>query len=214
MQTERSPMRVVIADDHRIFRDGLRPLLADAGIEVIGEAQDGAALLQLLDADAPDVVLLDLSMPGMSGLDALAELRRIAPRTRVVVLTMHDEPGFVRRAVELGASGYLLKNAGREELLRALTHVASGEAYLQGEITASLFQQISGDEPTRPFALSPREREVLQLAAGGLENKEIAAALGLSEATVKGYLKSAFERLGAHSRAEAVAIGLRLGILE
>lgn len=206
-------MRVVIADDHRIFRDGLRPLLAESGIEVVGEAEDGAALLELLGADPPDIVLLDLSMPGMSGLDALAKLRRIAPHTRVVVLTMHDEPGFVRRAVELGASGYLLKNAGREELLRALAHVASGEAYLQGEITASLFQQISGDAPTRPFTLSPREREVLQLAAGGLENKEIAATLELSETTVKGYLKTAFERLGARSRAEAVAIGLRLGIL-
>lgn len=207
-------MRVIIADDHRIFREGLRPLLVEAGIEVVGEAEDGDALLQMLALDTPDVVLLDLSMAGMPGLEALAQLRQVAPQTRVLVLTMHDEPGYIRRAIELGASGYVLKNAGRDELLRALTHVAAGQAYLQGEITASLFQQLSGDEPARPFALSPREHEVLQLAASGLQNKQIAAALELSEATVKGYLKTAFERLGARSRAEAVAIGLRLGILE
>jgi len=208
------PIRVVIADDHRIFREGLRPLLVDAGIDVIGEAEDGSALLGMLAADPPDVVVLDLSMPGIPGLEALAHVRQIAPTTRVLVLTMHDEPGYVRRAIELGAAGYVLKSAGRAELLRALTHVAQGDAYLQGEITGPLLRRLSGDEPARSLALSPREREVLQLAANGLENKQIAARLELSEATVKGYLRTAFERLGARSRAEAVAIGLRLGLLE
>src|SRR3989304_6009521 len=118
------PIRVVIADDHRIFREGLRPLLVDAGIDVIGEAEDGSALLSMLAENPPDVVVLDLSMPGIPGLEALAQVRQLVPTTRVLVLTMHDEPGYVRRAIELGAAGYVLKSAGRAELLRALTHVA------------------------------------------------------------------------------------------
>lgn len=206
-------MRVAIADDHRIVRDGIRWMLADAeSIEFAGEADSGAALLELL-ADSPvDVVLLDVRMPGMSGLEALEQIRREYPQVRVVMLSMHDQPAYVRRAIELGASGYLLKNTGRDELLRALDTVAEGGAYLQGDVVAPLITE-TASRPSSPH-LSPRERQVLQLVAHGYENKQIATELNIAEATVKTYMRGIFERLGASGRAEAVAVGLREGIIE
>jgi DNA-binding NarL/FixJ family response regulator len=206
-------MRVVVADDHRIVREGLAFLLSgEADVELVGEAGDVPELLDLLGRVETDIVLLDVRMPGASGLDALADLATEFPTVKVIMLTMHDEPSYVRRAVEGGAAGYLLKSAGREEVLRALRAVAEGKAYIQGEVTAPLVDELGA--PTDVLRLSPREIEVLQLVARGLENKQIARELDISEATVKTYLKSTFERLGARSRAEAVAVGLRSGLIE
>ncbi len=129
------------------------------------------------------------------------------------MLTIHEEPAYVRRAIELGASGYLLKNTGRAELVRALDTVAEGGAYLQGEVVGPLVTTI-GNPDSGESKLSPREAQVLQLVANGFENKQVATELGISEATVKTYLRGIFERLGAQSRAEAVAIGLRAGLIE
>ncbi len=206
-------MKVAIADDHRIVRDGLSWMLSDAeGIEIAGEADSGDALLDLLATTPIDVALVDVRMPGMSGLDALERIRAEFPQVRVVILSMHDQPAYVRRAIELGASGYLLKNTGRDELIRALEAVADGGAYLQGEVVAPLISEVrKGSSPAR---LSPRENEVLQLVARGYENKQIATELGIAEATVKTYLRGIFERLGVSSRAEAVAVGLREGLIE
>lgn len=208
-------MRVILADDHRIVRDGIRWMLAGEDVEVVGEAADGAELLALLEATPADLVLLDVRMPGMGGLEALERLHEVAPEIRVIVLSMHDEPAYVRRAVELGASGYLLKHATRDELLLALRVVADGRAYVQGELVGALIEQAAG--PASPAALpqlSRREREILQLAAGGRSNTAIAGALDISEATVKTHLKAVYERLEVASRAEAVAVGLRLGLIE
>lgn len=206
-------MRVVIADDHRIVRDGIRWMLADAHpIEIVGEAESGEALLALLAESPVDVVLLDVRMPGMSGLDALERIRREFPQVRVAVLSMHDQPAYVRRAVELGAAGYLLKNTGRDELIRALHTIAEGGSYLQGNVIAPLITDTVPNEPA-PH-LSPRERQVLQLVADGFENKQIATELQVAEATVKTYLRGIFDRLGVSSRAEAVAVGLREGMIE
>lgn len=206
-------MKVVIADDHRIVRDGIVWMLSDATpIDISGQAESGEALLELLAVQSVDVVLLDVRMPGMSGLDALERIAREYPQVRVIMLSMHDEPAYVRRAIELGASGYLLKSTGRDELIRALETVAEGGAYLQGDVVAPLIAHTESEPPS--VHLSPREQEVLQLVAHGLENKQIAAELGISDATVKTYLRGIFERLGVSSRAEAVAIGLRQQIIE
>lgn len=209
-------MRIIIADDHRVVREGLRWMLSDhPDIEVVGEAANGRELLELV-ADTPaDVVLLDVRMPEMTGLEALEVLQETAPDLKVIVLSMHDEPAYVKRAVELGASGYLLKSAGRDEIIRALLVVAEGRAYIQGEVTGPLLETVAGrDRVGTARELSPRERQVLALVAEGKENKQIARRLDVSEATVKTYLKSVFERLGVRTRAEAVAVALREGLID
>ncbi len=208
-------MKVIIADDHRTVREGLRWMLSEhPTIEVVGEAADGEELLRLVDDIDADVILLDVNMPGMGGLDALEAMRAKANKPRVIVLSMHDKPVYVRRAIELGAAGYLLKSAGRDELLRALQTVASGGVYLQGEVTGPLLDQVAAGGPTADRRLTVRQTEILALVADGQENKQIARALHISEATVKSYLQAAFERLGVHSRAEAVAVALRDGLIE
>jgi len=207
-------MRVVVTDDHRVVREGLRYMLNDApDVDVVGEAESGEELLALVDSEVVDVVLLDVRMPGMSGLDVLERLAEDAPQVRVLMLSMHDQPAYVRRAIELGAAGYLLKSAGRDELLTALQVAAEGGTYLSGELMEPLVATMAGR--TRSSGkLSPREHQVLQLVANGLENKQIATELDLSEATVKTYLRGVFERLEVSSRAEAAAVGLRLGLIE
>jgi two-component system invasion response regulator UvrY len=207
-------MRVVVTDDHRVVREGLRYMLNDApDVDVVGEAESGEELLALVGSEVVDVVLLDVRMPGMSGLDVLERLAEDAPQVRVLMLSMHDQPAYVRRAIELGAAGYLLKSAGRDELLTALQVAAEGGTYLSGELMEPLVATMAGR--TRSSGkLSPREHQVLQLVANGLENKQIATELDLSEATVKTYLRGVFERLEVSSRAEAAAVGLRLGLIE
>jgi DNA-binding NarL/FixJ family response regulator len=207
-------VRIVIADDHRVVREGITYMLSEEpDIEIVGDAAGGEELLDLLDDQPVDVVLLDVRMPGMSGFEVLERIGSDMPQVRVLMLSMHDQPGYVRRAVELGAAGYLLKSSGREELLRAIRTVADGGVYLQGELMEPLVADVTGTSGP-PGRISPRERQVLQLIANGYENKQVATELGLSEATVKSYLRGIFERLEVTSRAEAVAVGLRLGVIE
>jgi len=207
-------MRIVIADDHRVVREGIRYMLSDeTDIEIVGEAETGDELLGIIESEPVDVALLDVRMPGMSGFEVLERLVEIAPQVRVLMLSMHDQPAYVRRAMELGAAGYVLKSAGRDELLTALRVVAEDGTYLPSELMEPLIRGVTGRAgPTGK--LSPRERQVLQLVADGYENKQVAAELELSEATVKTYLRGVFERLEVSSRAEAVAVGLRLGVID
>lgn len=181
-------------------------------IDVVGEAGSGSELLAILAEASVDIALVDVRMPEMGGLEALELVRRDFPQVRVIMLSMHDAPAYVRRAVELGASGYLLKNTGRDELIRALETVAEGGVYLQGDVVAPLVTEVATTPST--LKLSPREREVLQLVAHGYENKQIATELEISEATVKTYLRGIFERFDVSSRAEAVAVALREGLIE
>ena len=207
-------MRLLIADDHGVVREGISYMLSgEADIEIVGEAANGEELLAFIEETPVDVVLLDVRMAGMGGLEALEHIGRDVPQIRVLMLSMHDEPGYVRRAIELGAAGYLLKSAGRDELLRAIRAVSDGDVYIQGELMEPLISNLAGPG-LAPGHLSPREREVLQLVANGLENKQIATNLGLSDATVKSYMRGIFERLEVTSRAEAVAVGLRLGSIQ
>lgn len=211
-------MRILLADDHRIVRDGLRWMLSDEpDIDIVDEVCDGQQLLDLLEErhDDFDVVLLDIRMPGLGGLEALEHLSRSGRnRPAVVVLSMYHDPFLVRRAVELGADGFLLKNTTREQLLFALREVYAGNGYVQSEVTGPLLDQVAGRMPT-PVApvLTPRERDVLSLVATGHANKQIATRLGITETTVKTHLKDIFTRLDAANRAEAVAKALRLGLL-
>ncbi len=207
-------MRVLIVDDHKVVRDGIRFMLSDASdIEIVGEADSAEAMFEIIDADPIDVVLLDIRMGGMTGLDALGRIASDYPQVSVLMLSMHDQPGYVRRAIELGASGYLLKSSGRDEILAAITAVAEGETYIQGSLMEPLLADVTGI-PRRTGTLSPREQQVLQLIANGSENKQIARELRLSEATVKTYIRGVFDRLEVSSRAEAVAVGLRIGVIE
>jgi DNA-binding NarL/FixJ family response regulator len=201
-------MRVAITDDHGIVREGIRWMLEEeSAIEIVAEADSGPALLAILESGPVDVVLLDVRMPDMSGLKVLEIIRSDYPDVRVIMLTMHDQSAYVRRAIELGAAGYVLKSAGREELVRAIEVAAAGDTYLHGGIVEGLVR--TAGQTAREFHLSPREKQVLQLIADGYENKQIARELDISEATVKTYVRETFERLGATSRAQAVAIGLR-----
>ena len=207
-------MRVLIVDDHKVVRDGIRFMLSDASdIEIVGEADSAEAMFEIIDADPIDVVLLDIRMGGMTGLDALGRIASDYPQVSVLMLSMHDQPGYVRRAIELGASGCLLKSSGRDEILAAITAVAEGETYIQGSLMEPLLADVTGI-PRRTGTLSPREQQVLQLIANGSENKQIARELRLSEATVKTYIRGVFDRLEVSSRAEAVAVGLRIGVIE
>jgi DNA-binding NarL/FixJ family response regulator len=207
-------MRIVLVDDHRVVRDGIRYLLSDEeAIEIVADVGSGAELFELLEAEPVDAVLLDVRMPDMSGFDVLEQIRGEIPQVRVIMLSMHDAPGYVRRAVELGAAGYLLKNASRSELLAALRSVGDGGAYIQTDLANPLVAELAGIGDSAR-SLSPREQQVLQLVAHGYENKQIASELAISDATVKTYLRGIFGTLEVTGRAEAVAVGLGRGLIE
>ncbi|MCH7669982.1 MAG: response regulator transcription factor [Acidobacteria bacterium] len=208
-------MKVIVVDDHRIVREGICMLLGrEADVELVGEASSGQELLTLLETTDCDVVLLDVRMPDKSGLEVLEELQERKFRPRVIVLSMHDDPSYVRRAIELGASGYLLKSVGKEELLRALGVVAAGGSYIQGEITAPLIARMVDPSSSGPIgALSLADIDMLQMLAEGLDNRAIAQRLGVSEAVVKAHLRSIYSHLEVKRRSEAVAVALRLGVI-
>jgi DNA-binding NarL/FixJ family response regulator len=194
-------------------------LSGEPDIEIVAEASDGQQLLEQLDAydGAVDVVLLDVRMPGLSGLDVLERLGGTGPlpdKPAVVILSMYSEPAVVRRAVELGAAGYLLKNTTRDQLLAALRHVAAGNCFVQADITRPLLDHVAGRDRLEELPkLTERELQVLDLVAAGQANKQIATELGLSEATIKTHLKAIFARLHAANRAEAAAKALQLGLI-
>jgi DNA-binding NarL/FixJ family response regulator len=193
-------------------------LAGEPDIDIVAEVGDGQELLDELAAHTTvDLVLLDVRMPGLGGLDALQRLSHMwkdQNKPRVIVLSMHDEPAVVRRAIELGAAGYLLKSSTREELLAALRHVAAGQCVVQAAVTGPLLDHVAGRHRVPGFSiLTDRELQVLGLVARGMANKQIAVALDLSEATIKTHLKAIFVRLDAANRAEAVAKALQLGLI-
>ncbi|GAA4915941.1 DNA-binding NarL/FixJ family response regulator [Nonomuraea thailandensis] len=203
-------IRLLIADDHPIVRDGLRGMFAgDPGFEVIGEAADGAQAVELARALRPDVILMDLRMPGTDGVAAIKELARLGSPARVLVLTTYDTDRDVMPAIEAGATGYLLKDTGRDELVRAVRTAARGEAVLSPSVATRLLGQVR--TPADP--LSARELEILRLIADGATNREAAARLFISEATVKSHVLHIYTKLGVNDRAAAVATAFRRGLL-
>ncbi len=205
-------MRVIIADDHRIVREGLRMILAhEPEIEIVEEVEDGADLLAALEEVEVDVVLLDIRMPGLSGLETLESLRERHQPVRVVILTMYDDPAYLRRAVELGADGYLLKSVDRDELTRALRAVASGQSYIQGELAGPLVATMQATGAID--GVDTEDKQLLELLADGLDNQQLAERLGLSEPAVKARLRRLYRTLGVKRRSEAVAVALRLRLI-
>jgi DNA-binding NarL/FixJ family response regulator len=204
-------VRLVVADDHPVVRDGIVGMVSsDPEIEVVGEASDGAEAVALVRALAPDVVLMDLRMPGMDGVTAIRELTRIEAACRVVVLTTYDADADVLPAIEAGATGYLLKDATREQLLRAVHAAANGRTELAPSVVSRLVGRVRAPDAS---LLTARELEVLGLVADGATNRQVGAQLHLSEATVKTHLVNLYAKLGVGDRAAAVAEGFRRGLL-
>ncbi|GIF42437.1 response regulator [Actinoplanes xinjiangensis] len=209
-----APLRVVIVDDHPVVRDGLRGMLGtQPDLEVVGEAADGTEALTVAAATRPDVVLTDLRMPEPSGGTLIRLLLERLPQTRILVLTTHDTDSDVLPAVEAGAIGYLLKDAPREELFRAVRAAARGESVLSPSVAAVLLARVRPRRPAPEATLSAREREVLALIAEGRTNREAAAALFVTEATVKTHLLHIYAKLGVPDRASAVSAAHRCGLL-
>jgi DNA-binding NarL/FixJ family response regulator len=210
-------IRVLICDDQEVVREGLRVMLRGASeIEVVGAAEDGAAAVALLDAARPDVVLMDLRMPGVNGIQATREIRQRRPGARVLVLTTYDADEWVFDAIRSGAAGYVLKDTPAEDLIAAIRAVAAGKTPVDPKVAGRLFAQIARTAPVdaAPLAeLSPRERDVLALLARGLSNADIAATVHLSEGTVRNYVSTILSKLGVADRTQAAILGIRAGLL-
>lgn len=212
-------MRILIADDHAVLREGLRLLLdGTEGLEVVGEAADGEEALRQAEELRPDIVLLDLAMPRMGGLEAARRLREILPGAKVVILTVHDQEQFVFQALQAGASGYLLKESGSAEILSAMRAVAAGGCYLSPRISRTVIQDYLRQEQKRPRgaqagSLSERECEVLRLIAEGSSNRQIAAQIHLSPKTVENHRANIMRKLGVHNRVALVKAALKLGLI-
>ena len=208
-----TPIRILVADDHPIVRGGLVALLSAADdIEVVGEASDGEMAVRLALESLPDLVLMDLRMPGIDGDVATARILSAQPGIRVVVLTTYESDDSILRAIEAGASGYLLKAAPQEEILAGIRSVARGEVALAPSIAALLVRRVRAPQ-TRSVTLSDRETQVLALVAAGMSNRTIAAELFVSEATVKTHLLHTFEKLGVSDRTRAVTLAMERGLL-
>ena len=209
-------IRLLIVDDHPIVRSGLVAAMdGQSGIEVVGAAGSGSEALLMAARLLPCIILLDLEMPGAGGISVLPELLRAAPNTRVLVFTAYDSDELVHGALDAGAAGYLIKGAPIEEIVRALHAVRAGGAYLAARVAKRLFRTSDGSRfPPASTVLSERETQVLRRVAEGLANKQIAAALHITERTVKFHLSSVFTKLGADNRAQAVALAVQRGFLD
>ena len=213
------PLRVLLADDHGLVRAGMRAMLAEIeGVEVVAEAADGLEALRLIRETRPDVALVDISMPGMNGIEVATRARTEHAATRVVLVTMHADDEFVRRALLAGAAGYLLKHADRAEFEMALRALARGDTWLSAGVSKKVVagyahrgKSAAGEEPFE--TLTARQREVLQLIAEGLSTKEIAARLDVSVKTIDTHRTELMERLGIHGIAGLVRYAIRVGLV-
>lgn len=202
------PIRILLADDHPSLRAGLATILnAEPGFSVVAEAGSGSETIRKAASSSPDVLVVDIRMPDGDGIQTIKELMKINPKVKTLILTTYDNEEDVFNGLEAGARGYILKDTTREEIIEAVRKVHAGERFLPPTIAARLADRI-----IRP-SLTPRELDVLRLVSRGRSNKEMAAAMFISDETVKSHMKSLFQKLGVHDRAEAVGIALQRGLL-
>lgn len=205
-------MRVLLAEDHKIVRQGTRMFLESMGVTVIGEATTGVEAVQLARELQPDVVLMDIHMPELTGVEATRRIRQDHPETRVLVLTAYDDPPYVHALLEAGADGYVLKTAELSQLYRALQEVAVGRTAFDADVMAKAARHAQ-ESAVLVEGLTDRELEMLGYAARGLTNKEIGKLLFISDRTVQGHLQNVYQKLGVGTRTEAVTVGLSRGII-
>jgi len=212
------PIRVLIADDHAIVRTGLRALLkAEKGMDLVGEATGGAEALNLALTLTPDVVVMDLSMPDVDGIEVTRRIKSELPQTRVLILTVHEDEAFLREAIRAGASGYIIKHAAESELISAIHTIQLGDIYVHPKMITALFKEPAAPpvKTTSPAeVLTPRENDVLRLIVQGYTNRQIAEELSLSVRTVEGHRSNLTEKLGLHNRVELVRYARDHGLLD
>ncbi len=211
-------VRILLVDDHQMMRDGLRAILtSESEFEIVGEAKDGREAVRAAAKLSPDVVVMDVGMPEMNGIEASRRIKKENPETRVIALSTHSDKRYVLNMIGTGAEGYVLKQAASDELIRAVSVVARGEHYLSPQITGVVFEPMRGMQkrlatPPKRELLGAREREVLQLLAEGRTSKEIAAALGLSTKTIETHRRNIGQKLGLRSIAELTKYAVREGV--
>jgi two-component system response regulator DegU len=208
-------MRVLIVDDHPVTRDGLRSALSTSDdVQVVGEATNGAEAIEAVKELSPEVVFMDVRMPGMDGLEATRVIRDISPETKVILFTIEESRAAIADAIRAGVSGYLLKDVSASELIQAARLALEGKAVIHPTLTRAFIEEIQYVETPRETPLSKRESQILQKVAYGATTKEVAHDLNISPHTVKTHLERIFEKLGANDRAQAVAIALRKGLVD
>jgi len=208
------PVRILIADDHKVVRQGFRSLLVEAGFEIVAEAGNGQEAVQFAQKFHPDVAVLDVGMPLLNGIDATREIARTCPRTKAILLTMHSEDHYVLNSLRAGARGFLLKARAADDLIQAIHEVSRGSLYLSPGISETVVQAYlnSTEAPLEP--LSDRERQVLQLVAEGKTSKEIASVLGISVKTAESHRNHIMEKLDIHDVAGLVRYAIKRGLIE
>ena len=212
-------IRLMLADDHRMLREGLRRSMSEQGFDIVGEAGDGDEAVRLAEKLEPDVVLMDVTMPGVDGVEATRQIKGTMPQIRVVMLTMHADQEVLAEAIRAGASGYLVKDCSTEEIASAVRLAVSGETALSPQIAASMLDEVrrldsqSFGAPEEERIISRREEEVLQLIADGCSTPEVAERLYISQKTVKNHLASIYQKLDARDRTQAVLQAVRMGIV-
>jgi DNA-binding NarL/FixJ family response regulator len=213
--TDERPIRLLLADDHTMVRQSMRRSMEDAGFAIVGEAGDGAEAVRMAGVHRPDVVLMDVSMPVLDGVEATRQVRAVADAPQDVTLTMHAAADVVRRALQAGAVGYLTQDSSIDAVVEAVRHAASGDATVSPALAAALRREATSapPPPDAAQAVSAREVEVLQLSAEGASPPEVAEQLFISVKTVKNHLSSIYEKLDARDRTQAVLKGLRMGII-
>jgi DNA-binding NarL/FixJ family response regulator len=208
-------IRLMLADDHRMLREGLRRSMIDQGFDVVGEARDGDEAITLADELDPDVILMDVTMPEVDGVEATRQIHQAQPEIRIVMLTMHADQEVLAAAIRAGASGYLVKDCSTEEIANAVRLAAGGETALSPQLAASMLDEVRRlDQPDAEERLvTKREEEVLQLIADGCSTTEVAERLYISQKTVKNHLASIYQKLDARDRTQAVLRAVRMGII-
>ena len=208
------PVRILLVDDHVLVRQGLRGLLEHAGFVVVGEASDGQEALRQIESLRPDILVMDISMPTINGLNAAREIQKTSPMTKTILLTQHDEKQYVSEALEVGVKGYVLKNQAGNDLLQAIKHVARGHVYLSPNVTQAVVESYQAKLGSGGTQLTLREKQVLQLIAEGKTTKDIASVLGISAKTAESHRTRLMHKLDIHETASLVRYAIRHGIIQ